>query len=99
MTKTVMIPKRIDAEGCFYHKDLLSTTVVISDVIISYSCIKHVYVIVIPKEMRHMSLTKMIPSICAAFDASGNWTTPDLRNAYRISRSKVSVTIAKWLYS
>lgn len=99
MTKIVMIPKRIDAEGCFFQNDLVAAKVVISDIIRSYSFVHHVYVMKLPKEMRNLHLYQLIPNISAAFYHSGRRTEANVSNARRISRSKVSITVTTWLYS
>lgn len=99
MPQTIMIPLKVNSEGCFYHSDLIPTKVVLSQKIVNYSFVHHIYVVTIPKQMRHQKLSEIVPCLCAAFHRETRYTQTDVHDAFRINRSTISVIISTWLYS
>lgn len=94
MTQIIQIPRKTFADGSFYHSDLQNTKLITGKKIQTNTKAKmHNYVVVVPKNMRHLSASGLFSKVSPVFFREGRNFLTYVYEVRRLNRSSVSVTV------
>ena len=94
MTQIIQIPSKTFADGSFYHSDLQNTKLITGKKIQTNTNAKmHNYVVVVPKNMRHLSASGIFSKVSPVFFREGRNFLTYVYDVRRLNRSSISVTV------